>query len=241
MLHALFEWAEEEQTLQGQSSTENDMPNLCSLHQQLKHALFNFEVITSPNNEYYEAIFPHPGQEKLPVHISRGLFDKSPVPASHVMLKKAQERDPKYIEYFIHNYSHIQEYVISADPTTINVFTGLSKALVRLIKQENANLGIYGSLVPDICTFIVKKELDHEEQKEYLKPILLSSFETVERKLERLNGIITDVKNDISLREIVDPSFRLCLPALANRARLPSPSWFIWPDYREMSSCAQFI
>src|SRR6266702_1376891 len=202
MLHALFEWAEEEQKLQGQSSTENDMPNLCSLHQQLKHALFNFEVITSPNNEYYEAIFPHPGQEKLPVHISRDLFDKSPVPASHVMLKKAQERDPKYIEYFIHNYSHIQEYVISADPTTINVFTGLSKALVRLIKQENANLGIYGSLVPDICTFIVKKELDHEEQKEYLKPILLSSFETVERKLERLNGIITDVKNDISLREI---------------------------------------
>jgi len=202
MLHALFEWAEEEQKLQGQSSTENDLPNLCSLHQQLKHALFNFEVITSPNNEYYEAIFPHPGQEKLPVHISRGLFDKSPVPASHVMLKKAQERDPKYIEYFIHNYSHIQEYVISADPTTINVFTGLSKALVRLIKQENANLGIYGSLVPDICTFIVKKELDHEEQKEYLKPILLSSFETVERKLERLNGIITDVKNDISLREI---------------------------------------
>src|SRR6266571_1508476 len=73
MLHALFEWAEEEQKLQGQSSTENDMPNLCSLHQQLKHALFNFEVITSPNNEYYEAIFPHPGQEKLPVHISRGL------------------------------------------------------------------------------------------------------------------------------------------------------------------------
>src|SRR6266568_2058055 len=201
MLHALFEWAEEEQKLQGQSSTENDMPNLCSLHQQLKHALFNFEVITSPNNEYYEAIFPHPGQEKLKVDISRDKFDKSPVPASQAMLKKVHERDPKCIEYFISNYLYIQEDVVSADPTTFNVFAGLSKALVKLIKQENANLGVYISLVPDICTFIVKKELDSEEQKEYLEPIL-RSFETVEQKLERLNGIITGVKNEISLSRI---------------------------------------
>ena len=199
VLYAMFKWTgEENHELQKQSSTEHDIPNLYDLHQQLKHALFNFEVKTLPNNEYYEAIFPHPGQEKLRVRIPIDKFDKSPVQTSQVMLKKALRSDPTYIEYFIHNYSHIQEYVISADPTTINVFTGLSKALVRLIKQENANLGIYGSLVPDICTFIVKKELDSEEQKEYLEPIL-SSFETVERKLERLNGIITDVKNEISL------------------------------------------
>ena len=202
MLHALFEWAEEEkQKLQEQSSVEDDLPDLYSLHQQLKHALFNFEVITSPNNEYYEAIFPHPGQAEFRVQISSDKFDKSPVQAGQAMLKRAQESDPKCIEYFIHNYSYIQEYVISADPTTFNVFIGLSKALVRLIKQENANLGIYISLVPDICTFIVKKELDGEEQKEYLEPIL-SSFETVEQKLGRLNGIITDVKNEISLRRI---------------------------------------
>src|SRR5947209_10332251 len=199
LLYALFKWAEEENhASQGRSSTENDIPNLYGLHQQLKHALFNFEVITALNNEYYETIFPHPGQEKLPVHIPSNRFDKSPVQTGQVVLKKAHERDPKCIEYFINNYSHFQEYVISADPTTINVFSGLSKALVKLIKQENANLGIYISLVPDICTFIVKKELDSEEQKEYLEPIL-SSFETVERKLERLNGIITDVKNEISL------------------------------------------
>ncbi len=202
MLHALFKWAEEEkQKLQEQSSAEDDLPDLYSLHQQLKHALFNFEVITSPNNEYYEAIFPHPGQAEFRVQISSDKFDKSPVQAGQAMLKRAQESDPKCIEYFIHNYSYIQEYVISADPTTFNVFIGLSKALVRLIKQENANLGIYISLVPDICTFIVKKELDGEEQKEYLEPIL-SSFETVEQKLGRLNGIITDVKNEISLRRI---------------------------------------
>ncbi len=202
MLYALFKWAgEEEHKSQEQSSTENDLPNLYGLHQQLKHALFNFEVITSPNDEFYEAIFPHPGQAIFRVRISRGLFDKSPVQASQVVLKEAHESDPQCIEYFIHYYPHIQEYVISADPTTFNVFTGLSKALVRLIKQENGNLGIYISLVPDICTFIVKKELDHEEQKEYLKPIL-SSFESVEQKLERLNGIITDVKSEISLRRI---------------------------------------
>jgi hypothetical protein len=202
MLHALFEWAEKEkQELKAQSSTENDLPNLYGLYQQLKHALFNFEVITSPNNEYYEAIFSYPGQEKFTVQISRGLFDKSPVPTSQVVLKKALKSDPKYIEYFIQNYLHIQEYVISADPITFHVFTGLSKALVKLIKQESANLGIYISLVPDICTFIVKKELDNEEQKEYLEPIL-RSFEAVEQKLERLNGIISDVKEEISLRWI---------------------------------------
>ena len=202
MLHALFKWAEKEKhELQEQGSTENGIPNLYSLHQQLKHALFNFEVITSPNNGYYEAIFPLPGQEKLRVRIPSDNFDKSPVQTSQVMLKKALKSDPKYIEYSIHNYSHIQEYVISADPATLNVFTGLSKALVKLIRQENANLGIYISLVPDICTFIVKKELDSEEQKEYLEPIL-SSFETIEHKLDRLNGIITDVKDETSLRRI---------------------------------------
>ena len=202
VLYAMFKWTgEENHELQKQSSTEHDIPNLYDLHQQLKHALFNFEVKTLPNNEYYEAIFPHPGQQKLRVHIPSGLFEKSPVQTSQVMLKKAYESDPKYIEYFIQNYSHIQEYVISADLLTFNVFTGLSKALVKLIRQESANLGIYISLVPDICTFIVKKELDSEEQKEYLEPIL-SSFETVEQKLERLNGIITDVKNEISLTRL---------------------------------------
>ncbi len=202
VLHALFKWAEEERhELQEQSSTENNIPNLYGRHQQLKHALFNFEVITSPNDEYYEVIFPHPGQEKLRVRIPSDNFDKSPVQTSQVMLKKALNSDPKYIEYFIHNYSHLQDYVISTDPTTFKVFTGLSKALVKSIKQENANLGIYISLVPNICTFIVKNELDSEEQKEYLEPIL-SSFETVEQKLERLNSIITDVKNEISMRRI---------------------------------------
>ncbi len=199
ILHALFEWTEkEEHELQEQSSTENDLPNLYDLHQQLKHALFNFEVIISANNQYYEAVFPYPGQEKLPVYIPSNNFDKTPVQVSQVMLNKALKSDPKYIEYFISHYSHFQKYVISADPTTFTVFTGLSKALVRLIKQENANLGIYISLVPDICTFIVKNELDSEEQKEYLEPIL-RSFETVDQKLERLNGIITNVKNEISL------------------------------------------
>src|SRR5947209_11563007 len=206
VLYAMFKWTgEENHELQKQSSTEHDIPNLYGLHQQLKHALFNFEVITSSNTEYYEAIFPHPGQERLPVHIPSNRFDKSPVQTSQVVLKIAHERDPKCIEYFINNYSHFQEYVISADQTTFNIFTGLSKALVKLIMQENANLGVYISLVPDICTFIVKNELDSEEQKEYLEPIF-SSFETVEQKLERLNGIITDVKSEINLRRIPHPA-----------------------------------
>src|SRR6266516_1391328 len=207
MLNALFEWIDKEKKelegLEKQDSIEKDLQNLSNLYLQLKHTLFNFEVITSLNNEYYEVIFPYPGQEKLPVQIASGIFDKSPVQTSRVMLNKTQVSDPKYVEYFIHNYSHFQEYVLSADATTFDVFTGLSKALVKLIKEEKADLGIYISLVPDICTFIVKNELDSEEQKEYLEPIL-SGFEAVEQKLERLNGIITDVKNEISPGRILD-------------------------------------
>src|SRR5438067_3893779 len=82
MLHALSQWVEKEgHELQEQSSTENGIPDLHNLHQQLKHALF-FEIITFPDNEYYEIVFPHPGQEKLRVRISSGLFEKSPVQTS---------------------------------------------------------------------------------------------------------------------------------------------------------------
>jgi hypothetical protein len=204
MLNALFQWIEKEkQELEEQHLTEYDLPNLDILYQQLKHTLFNFEVNTSLNQEYYEAIFCYPGQDTLRVQFFRDKFDKSPVQTSQVVLKKAQERDPKYVEYFIHNYSNVQEYVISADRTTFKVFSGLSKGLVKLIKQEKADMGMYISLVPDICTFIVKNEVDSEEQKEYLEPIL-SSFETVGQKLDRLNGIITDVKNGNSVRRIQD-------------------------------------
>src|SRR5712691_144073 len=81
VLHALFKWAEKEE--HGlQEPTENDIPNLYGLHLQLKHALFNFEVITSANSEYYEALFPCPGQERLPVRIPSNNFDKSPIPTS---------------------------------------------------------------------------------------------------------------------------------------------------------------
>src|SRR5947209_19600958 len=53
VLHALFIWTEKENhVLQEQTSTENDIPNLSGLHQQLKHALFNFAVNISSNNEY---------------------------------------------------------------------------------------------------------------------------------------------------------------------------------------------
>jgi hypothetical protein len=207
MLNAVFEWIDKEKKelegLEKQDSIEKDLQNLSNLYQQLKHTLFNFEVITSLNNEYYEVIFPYPGREKLPVHISSDIFNKSPVQTSRVMLKKTQLSDPKYVEYFIHNYSHLQEYVLSADTTTFDVFTGLSKALVKLIKEEKADLGIYISLVPDICTFIVKNELDSEEQKEYLEPIL-SISETIDQKLDRLNGIILDVKNGNYVRRIPD-------------------------------------
>jgi hypothetical protein len=202
LLQALFTWTEGDE-VEGQNSAENESPNLYGLHQQLKHALFNFEATISPNDEYYLTVFPYPGQGKFSVLIPRDKFDKAPVQTSQVTLTRAYEREPGCIEYFIGHYSYFQGYVLSADPTTFRVFTGLSKALVKLIRQENSSLGIYISLIPDICTFIVKNELDYEEQKEYLEPIL-RSFETVEQKLERLNGIIADVKNGVSPRDVSD-------------------------------------
>src|SRR5947207_1639081 len=44
MLQALSQWVEKERhELHEQGSTENGIPDLQNLHQQLKHALFNFE------------------------------------------------------------------------------------------------------------------------------------------------------------------------------------------------------
>src|SRR5947209_1546056 len=109
ILYGLFKLVKKEKSeSQEQISADNDISNLYNLYQQLKHALFNFKAITSPDHEYYEAVFPYPGQEKLVVRIPSNSFDKAPVQTSQVMLKKAYERDPKYIEYFINNYSDIQ-------------------------------------------------------------------------------------------------------------------------------------
>jgi hypothetical protein len=204
MLRALFKWLEE---IQEQTTTAYDFETLHKLYKELECALFHFQVDT-PNSDFYEAVFSQPGEELLRIPIPRDKFDKSPAQVSHAVLTLACERRPEPIEYFTNHYIHFQAHIVKddpGDPTTFKVFTGLSKALVKLIKQESTRLGIYISLVPDICTFIVKNELDNEEQKTYLEPIL-SSLEHIEQRLERLDVIIKDIQNEITQAQRKDHS-----------------------------------
>ncbi len=192
MLRALFKWLEE---IQEQASTAYDFQTLHKLYKQLEHALFHFKVDDS-HNGFYEAVFSQPGEELLKIDIPRDKFDKSPVPVSQVVLTRACESYPEQIEQFIDDYVYFQEHIVKDNSKTFEVFICLSKALINLIKQGMARLGMYISHVPDICTFIVKNEPDAEEQKVYLEPILRSS-EKFEKKSERLHGIIKDIKNEI--------------------------------------------
>ncbi len=107
-------------------------------------------------------VFSQLGEELLRFQIPRDQFDKAPIQVSQAVLTLAYEKRPEPIEHFIDDYIHFQRRIVTADPTTFQVFICLSKALVKLIKQEMAGLGIYISRVPDICTFIVKNELDIE-------------------------------------------------------------------------------
>lgn len=192
MLRALFKWLEE---IQEQTTTASDFQTLHKLYKQLECALFHFQV-EGPHNGFYEAVFSQPGEVLLRILIPSDRFDKTPVEVSQVALTIACERYTEQIEQFIDDYVYFQAHVVRDNSKTFDVFICLSKALIRLIKQGMAKLGMYISHVPDICTFIVKNESDAEEQKVYLEPIL-SSSEKFEKKSERLDSIIKDIKNEI--------------------------------------------
>jgi hypothetical protein len=204
MLHASFEWLEEKQQ---QTLNASELQALQKLYKQLECALFHFKV-DGPHNGFYEAVFSHPSEEPLTIKIPSDKFDKSPVQASQAMLAVAYETHPEPIEHFVDDYIHFQAHIVKDDPKTFIVFFCLSKALIRLIKQETARLGMYISRVPDICTFIVKNELDNEEQKTYLE-LILNSLEHIEQRLERLNGIIKDIQNAYSKQQKEDEQRRL--------------------------------
>lgn len=196
MLYALLKWVE---GLLEQTSTHYDFQTLRRLYEQLDRALFDFKV-DGPHNGFYKAIFSHPTEEPLEIEIPSDKFDKSPMPVSQVVLTLACERRPEPIEHFIDDFVYFQNCVVKDDSKTFQVFICLSKALIRLIKQESVRLGMYISRVPDICTFIVKNEQDTDEQKKYLEPIL-SSLEHVEQRLERLDEIIEDIEHEITRKQ----------------------------------------
>ncbi len=199
MLRALFKWLEE---IQQQTLSASESQALHKLYKQLECALFHFKV-DGPHNGSYEAVFSQPGEVLLRIVIPSDIFDKTPIEVSQAVLTLAYERDPKPIEHFTNYYIHFQAPIVKDnpdDPKTFNVFICLSKALIRLIKQETARLSMYISCVPDICTFIVKNEPDSDEQKTYLEPIF-SSLEHIEQRLERLDGIIKDIQNEIPQRK----------------------------------------
>ncbi len=209
ILEALLEWTGQAQTLPAETFTEYTVRILLDLHQQLEqallqsteqleHPLFQF-IVATPSSKFYEAIFTQGNEEPLRIQIPRDKFDKAPIPVSQAVLTLAYERQPESIVQFISDYSYFQAHITNDNSKTFEIFISISKALVKLIKQETLNLGMYTSQVPDICTFIVKNERNSEEQKAYLEHIL-SSLEGIEQRLERLDTIIRDIKDEISQR-----------------------------------------
>jgi hypothetical protein len=190
VLHAIFRLLEEE------TPTEADAPqHEAQLYRQLEQSLFRFQC--RRQLKYYVTTFSLPKGEAHTIRISCDNFDRSPVEVSQARLADACQRNLQQICYLIENHIHFQTGLAQADSTTIKMFTCLSKALVNLIKQESSSLGTYISVIPSICTFIVKNELEHiEEQKVYLEPIL-NSRDGEEKKLKRLYDIIKDIEGDI--------------------------------------------
>jgi hypothetical protein len=200
ILRALFEWTGQAHTLPAETFTVYNLQMLLDLHKQLEQALFHFTVAT-PNSEFYEAVFTQANEEPLRIRIPRDKFDKAPIQVSQAVLTLAYERQPEPIGHFISDYIHFQAHITNDNSKTFEIFICISKALIKLIKQETTSLGMYISQVPDICTFIVKNERDGEEQKAYLEHIL-SSLERIEQRLARLDTIVTGIKDEISQSKV---------------------------------------
>lgn len=96
----------------------------------------------------------------------------------------------------IEHYKDFRDSIPPEDMFSLQSFVNFSKALIQFLEREIVGLGIYASLIPDICAFIVKnEEEDFEEQKAYLARILASRKE-VEDKEAILKDIVADVERD---------------------------------------------
>lgn len=188
LLHAIFKWLREERDIEDQSQ------RWYALFNELEQALFRF-TISEPVRGFYLAVFSCNSEEKLKVLIPLREFRDSPIPVCQIIMARAYQERKVDSLYFINNYQHFHLNVARLNQgteegrRTAQTFVSLSKALIILIKQGVADLGIYESLIPEICTFIVKRETDIEEQKRYLEYIL-ESREDENAKTQRLDEII---------------------------------------------------
>lgn len=191
LLEALLQW------LPASRDTNDPAQRWSGLCEELHCALSCKFILSDAADGNYEAAFYCKAEEKLKVNIVRKQFDTSPVQVCQVILTRAYEGEEDRIgmRYFIDHYHYFQLNIsrlsqrTPQEQETVRAFTNLSKALVTLIKQGHSDLAIYESLIPDICTFVVKHETDIEEQKRYLEYIL-ASRESDDRKQKRLEEII---------------------------------------------------
>jgi hypothetical protein len=161
---------------------------------RLERELHRFEV--EVQNDVYIAAFFCLKEKIWEIQFQKDKFDIYPVEVSYASLAASYQKDPQQIHHFIDNHIHFQSGLTKNKQPSLKVFTNLSKALVRLIEKDIAGLGIYMSLIPEICTFIVKNEVDDvESRKEYLERILNSRESTI-RKYKKLDSIIFAINND---------------------------------------------
>lgn len=191
-LHAVFGFLE---PFVSQGTPTEDWARYVHLYKQLERFLFHFKAERQLRR--YAVAFFEAGKKKWQYPLLGDEFDEAPVQVCCTALTEQYHEDPEEVRDFIENYTHFQAGVVESDPTTIKVFVSLSKALVDLIQQRIAHLGMYVSVIPEICAFVVKNELEGvEEQKTYLEPIL-HSYENESKKSKRLDEIVEDIKQDI--------------------------------------------
>jgi hypothetical protein len=195
VVRALFEFLH--QHLEQQRRERNPVPErYAGLYRLLRRFLFGFKA--ERQLRYLVVETDYAGEELLTSHLLLERFDRDPQGTWYVFLAEAHRKKPKETIQLIEDYAHFQANMEeSEDNVTNDAFTNLSKALVAFLESGLPELRVYAPLIPEICTFIVKNELESvEEQKTYLGKIL-SSQESEQGKRERLTEIVRDVKEDV--------------------------------------------
>jgi len=190
LLHALLKWLSVEKDFEDRTQKWHVPYN------ELEQALFRFTV-SDPNRGFFTAVFLCNSEEKLKVLLPYAEFKDNPIPICRVTMARAYLERKDDALYFIDHYKYFQRNIARLVQNTdiakrcVGTFLNLSKALVILIKQGLEDLAIYEPLISEICTFIIKRETNIEEQKRYLEYIL-ESRENEDEKKQRLDEIIGD-------------------------------------------------
>jgi len=173
------------------------------LYGQLAQYLSRFQ--TERQSDHYLATFSVAGQEIWRLQIPCDKFDEAPVQVCRAALTALYKEGPRAVCDFIEGYAHLQAHVAEADIVTVELFLGLSKALLALIRQPLGDLGLYVSWGPSIYESIVVLETSAEQRKVYLDEFVAmeEDYAVKQRTFENImRGLKRDQTDPGSVRQV---------------------------------------